>query len=725
MKVLHWNRLLIDEESAEDQNTLWWRLPSLANLDLADFEARFGQKVRPKLERSDDGGSGSSAADVRASRRLSDAGGSGGTARREKLSVLEPKRSNAVGILASRLPALKALKTAILDLDEAVLDREQLEQIRAQLPSQEEVDEIARADGADVVWDRPEAFLKMLIAIPRVGPRLRCWAVARGFDEASEAIRVPADTLCKAIGELRDSRPLRALLARLLTLGNYLNGGTSRAQADGFAMTDLLAVCATRAGTGKHTLLSYTLAEEAKRHQPSAQQEGATSSPSPPSPPPTSMLALEASLPHLGNARKVSLSELQAQHATLASDVRQVARIAADEPEPGSHLKRDPFKATMAAFAERAEAGAAELGRVLKAAEEGFAELHAFFGMPSKATSDDELLGYFQDVVGAVKKAMPPPEKPKPKRPPPLLPTLSGDATAAESGPRRPAFAAELLLKRAGTVGVSAAEEGGGADEMQQLISAIRSGTPNLRKVRTSQGSPRPAAAAAASAAAAAAAATASAAAAGSGGAATVAAAAAAAAAAKAKGKAAQSCGACGADTQRPPAVGVTAADGTRRPPPSAAASPVTPKPPPQKLDASMFGNVRESAGDSSGPAATRMTAQQKAQAARLANIREQEGRRGAAARSAPATRSALPSRTTRTGEPPLPQQQQQQQLAAAEDAGRNGRASFNFSRFVGLKSKPSCSEVAGSAPSPKPSKAAAAPAEPVNATPINMTTRL
>ena len=43
------------------------------------------------------------------------------------------------------------------------------------LPTQEEMDSIAALDGPDVRWDRPEAFLKMVMAIPRIGSRLRCW----------------------------------------------------------------------------------------------------------------------------------------------------------------------------------------------------------------------------------------------------------------------------------------------------------------------------------------------------------------------------------------------------------------------------------------------------------------------------------------------------------------------------------------------------------------------
>ena len=43
--------------------------------------------------------------------------------------------------------------------------------MRAQLGTSEEMEEIARQDGPDVKWDKPEAFLKMIMAIPRIHSR--------------------------------------------------------------------------------------------------------------------------------------------------------------------------------------------------------------------------------------------------------------------------------------------------------------------------------------------------------------------------------------------------------------------------------------------------------------------------------------------------------------------------------------------------------------------------
>ena len=90
--------------------------------------------------------------------------------------ALDSKRSNAIGILISRLPPLQKIRTAITTLDESMLEREQVDQMRALLGTTDEMEEIWRQDGAEVKWDRPEAYLKVIMAIPRIGSRLQSWS---------------------------------------------------------------------------------------------------------------------------------------------------------------------------------------------------------------------------------------------------------------------------------------------------------------------------------------------------------------------------------------------------------------------------------------------------------------------------------------------------------------------------------------------------------------------
>ena len=70
----------------------------------------------------------------------------------------------AAGLVASldtpHGPVPLALKQATVD--EATLSREQLEMIRQNMPTPEEMAEITKLDGPDVKWDKPETFESML-----------------------------------------------------------------------------------------------------------------------------------------------------------------------------------------------------------------------------------------------------------------------------------------------------------------------------------------------------------------------------------------------------------------------------------------------------------------------------------------------------------------------------------------------------------------------------------
>ena len=240
MKVLHWTRMVLSADVPADRETLWWALPEAA-FDVEQFEAKFCQLARKK-----DGGvsaSGDAAGADAAAGGKDVAGGDRGrkasVAKREKLSVLDPKRSNAIGILISRLPPPSEIKTAIAHLDEQALGREQLEQILAQLPTAEEEEQLRGVEGQEVLWDRPEAFLRMLLSVPRVGSRLRCWSVHLSFEEKSSELEAPLACLAAACKELMESAGLRMLLSLLLAYGNHMNGGNaSKGQADGFALVD-------------------------------------------------------------------------------------------------------------------------------------------------------------------------------------------------------------------------------------------------------------------------------------------------------------------------------------------------------------------------------------------------------------------------------------------------------------------------------------------------------
>ena len=84
--------------------------------------------------------------------------------------------------------------------------------------------------------------------------RLRNAALLLRAERASEIEKV-LQTTSAAVAAVRSCKALRPVLSILVSLGNRLNAGTLRGQADGFAIADLGKTCVTKDNTNAISLL--------------------------------------------------------------------------------------------------------------------------------------------------------------------------------------------------------------------------------------------------------------------------------------------------------------------------------------------------------------------------------------------------------------------------------------------------------------------------------------
>lgn len=383
-----------------------------APIDVAAFEAQFCAKVQRD-------GDGAAAAHERVARPV-------------VTKALDPKRSNAVAIMMSSLPAVDDVKAAIGTLDEAILSREQLEKIRAHLPTAEEAELIQSLDGPEIKWDRPEQFLKALMAIPRLKQRLRCWSIKYGFAERAAELEEQMVVVRAAIAALRGSAALPALFGALIEMGNHCNGGhPSKGQADGFSVDDLGKLSVMKDNTNKVSLLGYAVetlqASDEFRHA----------------------LRLPDELAPLREA-KVKLADVRAGMQKLGAEAKELA-LAARPPAdagtpppkglgasaagsggggvggaggPGANSRAEGgggaggvFERTMARFAEHAAAESARIDAELCACEEAYSGLLRWLHirMPPGGKppfESDELFGLFVEFAEAVRAVLPKPKQP-------------------------------------------------------------------------------------------------------------------------------------------------------------------------------------------------------------------------------------------------------------------------------------------------------------------------
>ena len=97
-----------------------------------------------------------------------------------------------------------------------------------------------------LVWDKPETLFIALGKIPSCPLRLTCWAAQLEYEERIADTLPPVECLINACSELRSSIRWKLIMGTILAIGNYMNGGTKRGQADGFKMDGLLKLESTK-----------------------------------------------------------------------------------------------------------------------------------------------------------------------------------------------------------------------------------------------------------------------------------------------------------------------------------------------------------------------------------------------------------------------------------------------------------------------------------------------
>jgi hypothetical protein len=443
MKQLHWQRMLKDAS----KKTIWDDVQEAKidpSLIVASFAAKVIAKKKPK---TDDGGSAASK-------------------KPKVVTVLDMKRSSAIGIMLSKLPSPSVVRDGIQALNTTLVDREALDAIILNLPTPEEFTKVKDAAGPGVPLDKPEKFVLALAAVPRLGPRLRSWAFTLDYPSMREALATDLDNVEQACAALTGSASLRTVLGVILAYGNYLNGGTAKGQADGFDISFLPRLSDTKDASGSLTLLDHVVAHVAREHPGVA--EGFISD-------------LAAVRP----AARIALDRLAGDGARLAALAKTSGSLAESvakvEPSPGD--SPDPFSRVVPPVIEAAAAEAADLVKRVARAQSTFVDTVAFFGVPAgraKSTRSEDYFVVYKNFVQQYELAL--------KRARGAQATAAGAKSGAPgSGSAAAAAGAGSSSSHQGKVSKADARKSmragaPGGDAMADIIKSIQKGQGGLRK---------------------------------------------------------------------------------------------------------------------------------------------------------------------------------------------------------------------------------------------------
>ncbi|XP_033999095.1 FH1/FH2 domain-containing protein 3-like [Trematomus bernacchii] len=176
--------------------------------------------------------------------------------KKSELLVLDSKRSNAINIGMTVLPAVHVIKTAILNFDEFAISKEGIEKILTMVPTAEEKQRIQEAQllHPDLPLGSAEQFLCSLASISALRPRLQLWAFKLNYESLEKEIAEPLFDLKLGMEQLSTNQTFRRILATLLAIGNFLNSS----MAAGFELSYLEKVVEVKDTVHRQSLLHHT-----------------------------------------------------------------------------------------------------------------------------------------------------------------------------------------------------------------------------------------------------------------------------------------------------------------------------------------------------------------------------------------------------------------------------------------------------------------------------------
>ncbi|KAL1519953.1 hypothetical protein AB1Y20_023439 [Prymnesium parvum] len=236
-----------------------------ADLLEAGLEEHFSRKPPPQLKR---------VASVGSAMRSSSGP--------KRLSVLEGKRAYIFDIeLAQFRTSFELLAETVRELDPYdELQLDQIEGLLKLLPTEEELSRVGQLEAelcagaspagegmisdklSHETWEsltRTEQFLLAFCRIPRLAQRLHVIAFMRMFDAEFAGIKARLELLADAAHQVRSSAALVAFLEACLLLGNFLNRGTTYANAKGFTMSSLQQLVQIKSSVDKSSLMELVV----------------------------------------------------------------------------------------------------------------------------------------------------------------------------------------------------------------------------------------------------------------------------------------------------------------------------------------------------------------------------------------------------------------------------------------------------------------------------------
>ncbi|KAJ3693423.1 hypothetical protein LUZ60_008903 [Juncus effusus] len=366
LKPLHWVKV-----TRAMQGSLWAEAPKSDDskapvFDMAELECLF------------------SAALPSADSKGSDKSGRSSAPKNEKIHLIDLRKANNCGIMLTKVKMpLSDLMSAILALDDSVLDGDQVENLIKFTPTKDEIELLKGFNGDKESLGECERYFLELMKVPRVESKLRVFLFKIQFKSQVSDLRKNLIIVNSCAEEIKESAKFKRIMQTILSLGNALNQGTARGSAVGFRLDSLLKLSDTRARNNKMTLMHYlckVLAEKLPE-----------------------LLDFHKDLVSLDQAAKIQLKSLAEEMQAVNKGLEKVEQELTTSENDGP--VSDTFRKTLKEFLSIAEADVRTLTSLYSTVGRNADALARYFGEDPARCSFEQVVSTLLNFVRLFLKA--------------------------------------------------------------------------------------------------------------------------------------------------------------------------------------------------------------------------------------------------------------------------------------------------------------------------------
>ncbi|KAG2393421.1 hypothetical protein C9374_006952 [Naegleria lovaniensis] len=358
MKLFTW-----EKHNVNSPNAIWNNIEE-ATIDAEEFEELFCKKERKIVPKE----------------------------RREKepteSMLLDSKLFNNLSIMLKKLPKVSHIEQAVLNLDSSILAYEHIELLLGNIPEKDVLNSFITASKTkdERLYSEPEKYVLMITSIPEYDTRIRCWMYTLQFESGLVVVEKPLQAFEQSLQALKTSEHFKVLLGIVLAVGNYLNGGTKKGQADGFGLGVLPKLEETKDNVNG-TLADFCVMKAMKKDEKFAE--------------------LLEEFEIFGRSKEFSLEDIKNQVEGLVNnlnDFKRKIKTVQGKVEPD-----DIFLKKMSAFFKKAKTDSDNIEKKFESFKKEFTDLLRFFSykesdIPKIDTKD--FFGIIFNFVEMVRKSI-------------------------------------------------------------------------------------------------------------------------------------------------------------------------------------------------------------------------------------------------------------------------------------------------------------------------------